>query len=159
MAEAQKPKNWFWNPNSKRWELRGKTKGEPGAFVDEIGLGSNKGIRTSATASLAAIDSPSVVVGDGGALTLINKLTGTLGAIAAVGSGATAVGTITGMTGVAIGDVIFGTPKAALAGNIGLGGFYVPTTNVVNAYVQNTKPDSAGSLISVGIDILQIRTA
>ena len=39
MANAQKPKNWFYNANSKRWEIRGKTAGNPLAYVDEAGFG------------------------------------------------------------------------------------------------------------------------
>ena len=99
-------------------------------------------------------------VGDDGTdIAKILLLIGTLPAIAAVGSGATAVATITGVAsaGIAVGDRVTGQPLAAFAGHLGLGGFFVPTTNVVNAYIQNTKPDSAGSLIPKGIALTVIR--
>ena len=85
------------------------------------------------------------------------KFVGTVGGIAAVGTLAMAIGTITGATGLLPGDVIFGVPKAALGGNVGLGGFHVPTNNTLNVYIQNVSGLSAGSLPATGFDIAALR--
>ena len=99
------------------------------------------------------------LIGGGATLSLVTKLTGTL-ALAAIGTGAMAVATVTGMgsAGVAVGDLIFGNPKAALS-RIGLVGWFVPTTNVVNAYIMNPSDQGGGSLPAVGVDLTQIRLA
>ena len=100
-------------------------------------------------------------VGGGGTLGLITRLSGTIPGISAIGSGAVAVATITGQAsaGIAVGDLIFGMPRAAIGGNTGIVAYIVPTTNLVNAHIANTKPDSAGSFVSVGVNLLQIRSA
>ena len=132
--------NWFYDSKDRRWKLRGAA-GETIAEFDDTSSKFPKGI----------------VVAEGTEFTKLVKITGTLTGIAAIGSAAVAIGTVTGVTDVAVGDLIHVMPKAALAGHIGFVGAYVPTTNTVNIYVGNTKPDSAGSLPSVGVDLLQIR--
>lgn len=121
-------------------------------------LGTIRAVTVAGTGSIGIVDiGTSVKVAAGTAVTLINKFVGTLAAIAAVGTMATAVGTVTGFTG-AVGDFVFGVPKAAIAGNIGVIGFRVPTTNCLNAYLVNPQVDSAGSLAAaVGFDLFQIR--
>ena len=136
---------WFWNSEKNRWEFRTRD-----GYCASI---SQDGIDTSG--NIIALRAR---IGAGGTISLIQKFSGTLTGITAVGSGATAVGTVTGMTGIAFGDSVFGNPKAALGGNIGIAGWHVPTTNTVNAYITNTKPDSAGSLAAVGVDILVLRS-
>ena len=160
MAEAQKPKDWHWNPVAKRWELSGKAKGIVTAFADGAGLGSDKGIRTSQTGSLSKADAATLVVG-GGDITKMKKYTGTLPGIAAIGTGACTWGTLTnvGSGAIAVGDMVLAIPKASLDGNIFFGATRVPTTNVVNILVGNTKPDSAGSLAHTGVDIFVIRSS
>lgn len=161
MAESQKPKNMYWNPVRKRWEVKGIAKGNVPLFVDDSGLGSDVGIRTAQVASITTLHNTRARIGDGGTISLIKKFTGTLPAITGIGSGATAVNTLSNVAsaGIAVGDLVFGNVKAALGGHTGLGGFFVPTTNVVNAYIQNTKPDSAGSFVAVGADILVLRSS
>jgi len=83
---------------------------------------------------------------------------GTSAGITAVGSAAVAVGTVTNATGLAVGDIVFGNPKVALAGHVGAVGFHVPTNDTLNVYIANIKPDSAGSIPAEGWDIFAIRT-
>ena len=45
------------------------------------------------------------------------------------------------------------------AGHVGVAGFYVPTNNVLNVFLQNSKPDSAGSFPATGWDIVALRSA
>jgi len=147
---------WFFK--NKEWYLIGqhgheiiRTNGAGFRIVGGSGTLQNVGVGTLATLQ-------SLKLGGGSTLGAAYKLTGTCAGIAAIGSGAIAVGTITGMTGVAVGDAVMGAPKADVsAGHVGIGGFFVPTTNVVNVWLQNSKPDSAGSFPATGFDIFAVR--
>ena len=140
--------NWFFNSRDNKWELRGR-------FGTEIFHASDQEAKFPNSLEVVG----TLTIGGGQALTRFGMLSGTIGGIAAIGSAAVAVGTITGMTGLAVGDKCMIIPKAALAGNVGIVGAYVPTTNTLNAYIANTKPDSAGSLPHSGVDVLYFRTA
>jgi len=125
------------------------------ASVRGLNVNTQGSVQNLNVGTLATLQAANIGAGD--TLSKIGFLSGTLGGIAAVGTSAIAVGTVTGMTGLAVGDKVFGLPKSALAGNIGIAGFHVPTTNVLNAYVINPDPVTAGSLPSVGLDVLYIR--
>ena len=140
--------NMFYNAASRRWELRNRSGTMIAQWSDD---GYSKDEQVSRLAKLR--------IAEGGTIGAFTKLTGTLTGIAPIGTGAVAVGTVTGVTGIAVGDLIHVMPKAALAGNIGFVGAYIPTTNTVNIYVANTKSDSAGSLVDVGVDLLHMRLA
>ena len=125
-----------YNSRTNAWEF----KGAGGALIARIGGG---GIET----------------GDGGTgIKKMGLITGTIGALTAVGTGLVSIGTVTNMTGLAIGDKVFVTPKAAIAGNIGLVGAYIPTTNTLNVLLANTKQNSAGSFVAKGVDVIYFRT-
>ena len=138
-----KPRNWYWNPISQKWEQKGRD-GLVKAWSNEGGLGATK-----------------LKVGDSGSqVSQVLGFTGTNAAITAVGSGAIAVGTITNAMGIAAGDKIFGAMKAdRSAGHVGVAGFYVPINNVLNVFLQNSKPDSAGSFPATGWDTVALRSA
>lgn len=97
-------------------------------------------------------------IGGGGTISYMAKFTGTI-ALAAVGTMTVGVATVSnlGSSGIAVGDQVVITPKAAISGVLlGLG--WIPTTNVVIVPVSNAAIDSAGSLPAVGVDILVTRT-
>ena len=155
-------KSQFWfNSREDRWEIRGND-GKQIAYFPPDGLVVPEG----KTGTISALDVGSladlqgVKIGGEDTITWFNKHIGTLTGIAAIGSGGVALGTITGVASLAVaaGDVVFGCPKAdRSAGHVNLQGFYVPTTNVINAYLQNSKSDSAGSYPSTGIDLFIVR--
>ena len=171
MAKA----NWFYNSRDKKWEIRDrfgvnvfeiadggaiKVKGALTGVTDitVATLSSMQAANVAGVASLADTRIERVKVGGGATLSFLTKLTGTLGGLAAVGTNTVAVATITGMT-VTPGDMVFGTPKVALAGGIGIVGYFVAATNTVNAYVVNPSIASAGSLPHTGIDVTILRLA
>ena len=131
--------HFYWDGTKNKWVFTDPS----GAEVAEIGGDS--------------IFKGGVKYGGGTAFTKEAKLTGTIGAMTSVGTAATAVGTVTGMTGLAIGDVVTIMPKAAIGGLLGIGGAYVPTTNTLNVWITNPSPDSAGSLIATGFDVIYKR--
>ena len=126
--------NLYWNSQLHRWEARGKSGGLKWSAGDE-------GMR----------------LGEGTAFTKMGKLSGTVLPLTSVGTGAAAISTISNMTGLVQGDMVFVTPKAAIAGHLGLAFGYVPSNNLCNVYIQNSKPDSAGSFVAVGADVVYIR--
>ncbi len=113
-------------------------------------------VRVAGVGSLADARVQRIIVGVGATLSIITKISGTLPTIAAVGSGATAIATVGGVasSGILVGDFLvlklYGDP----GNNMGVGGYYIPTTNVVNVLIQNTQ-DAAGSLAGLGVDILK----
>ena len=128
--------NIDFNPRTQQWEFKGRD-GMVKARVDEAGVGFGNA---------------------GNVLSRLIKLTGTL-PLTNVATAASAVATITGMTGIAVGDIIAAVnPKAALTDtNMVLSNERVLTTNVVNVTVVNNRSTSSGSLAAVGIDVLAIR--
>ncbi len=123
-------------------------------------LATLRAINVAGVGSIASADIPTLKVGaGGGALTLRMKVTGTI-SLAAVGTCGVGVATMTGIgsSGIAVGDLVTVTPKAAISG-VGFVGAYIPTTNVVNVYVVNPDILSAGSLPAVGIDAHISRSA
>ena len=108
-------------------------------------------------AEIARFGNDGLKLGGGEAILKMGRLSGTLAGIAAIGSAAVAVGTVTGMTGLVTGDRVFVTKKTAFAGNVGFVGAIVPSTNTLNIWVANTKPDSAGSIPSCGVDVVYLR--
>jgi hypothetical protein len=179
--ETRRPQPWFYNGAAGRWELRGRQKGEPVAWADEnqfyvrgtlaydaLSVGTQATIRDVVIANTGSIANLTTTNGllnntklgaTGGTISVLLGLTGTLPGITGIGSGGVAVATMTGVAsaGVAAGDIIFGVPKAALGGHTGIVGWHVPTTNVINAYIANTKPDSEGSFVPVGVDVAALR--
>ena len=148
-----KPRNWRWNANTQRWENVGRGDAVK-AYVDDTYLGADQ----FKAGTLATIEA--ATIGSGTQLDFILGFTGSSALLTAIGTGAIAVGTITNATGLAVGDKVFGTPKTNFAGgHVGPAGFFVPTANVLNVFLQNSKPDSAGSFPAVGWDIVAVRTA
>ena len=146
------PRNLHYNPVAQRWESKGRDELVK-AHIGESGLGAND----LTIGTLATIQN--IIVGSGSRQTFILGFTGTNAAITSIGTGAIAQGTITNATGIAVGDKVFGVPKAdRSAGHVGFAGFHVPTTNTLNVWVQNSKPDSAGSFPATGWDIITFRT-
>ena len=141
MAEAQKPKNMYWNQVSKRWELKGKGIGSPALWANDGGIGV-----------------PGLTLG-AGRVSLIQKITGTI-PLTNVGTVASVTATLTGMTGVAIGDIVIPTVKSTgLVAGVSLDGAWVPTTNVVNIKLNNVSLSTGGSQSALGVDVLVIRLA
>jgi len=103
----------------------------------------------------------SIKVGANALVSNISNVMGWVGscaAITAVPTAAVAIGTITGATGLAVGDVIFATPKTnQSASHVSVAGFFVPTANTLNVLLQNIKPDSQGSYLAAGFDIIALR--
>ena len=99
-----------------------------------------------------------VGVGGAAALSYLQAMVGTI-ALTAIGTGAVAVATVSGVgsSRIAVMDKIFVLPRAALSG-VALGGVHIPTTNVINVYVVNPSSVGGGSLPAVGLDILHFRT-
>ena len=158
MAEAQLPKNMYWNPNSKRWELQGKAKGTVTFFADGAGVGAPN-IRTAGVASLADGRIQRLILGTGGTISYIRKFVGTI-PLTNFGSNSLAISyeTITGATGVAPGDTVIVTPRAAN----GVDGLimmeaYVPTNNLLNCRWQYQNAGAPGSLPASGFDVTVIR--
>ena len=152
-----KPLEFHWNPQSARFESKGRD-GLIKAYVSESGLGAdNAAVGSTATIRTGAI--ARLAVGGGETLTKVHKFVGTSLALAAVGTGIIAVGTILGAV-CAVGDSVFGVPKTdRSAGGIGIAGFRVPTTNVINILVQNSIQDSAGSYPGAGFDMTVFSSA
>ena len=168
MAESRKP-TMAWNPRAGRWEFWVRDKSGPIVTIDGNGLSVARGslsynqltvgsllsgntLNIGGIGSIADARVQRLILG-GGTISLLKKFTGTI-ALTAVGTGSVAVATISGQgsAGIAVGDLVFGNPKAALSG-VGIAGFYVPTTNVVNVYISNPNSQGGGSLPATGIDI------
>ena len=64
-------------------------------------------------------------------------------------------GTITGGTGLSVGDKVFASPKVALASAVVVG-FHIPTTNTLNFYALS--PNAVGSFAARGWDVFAIKT-
>ncbi len=148
-----KPRNLHWNDIAQRWEASGRD-GIVSAYIDGNGLGGdNVAVGTALTAA-------GLTMGGGTKLTYMLSFTGTSAAITSVGSGAIAVGTITNATGIAVGDKVFGNARGSTSdSHVAFAGFRIPTANVLNVLLSNSKPDSAGSYVAVGWDIVAIRAA
>ena len=148
-----RPRNWFWNASARRWEQKGLD-GLVKAYSDETGMGSNRiTVGTQATIQRA-------VIGAGSNLDYLLGFTGTSAAITSVTAAGVTVGTITNATGLAVADKVFGVPKSTglSSANIGIGAFYVPTTNTLNVHFVNPAA-GAGSLAAVGWDIIAVRSS
>ena len=131
-----RPSNWFWNSRDQRWELR--TVSGLMADINEGGLRINQQARLERMYGF---------VGSNAGLT----------DIAAYG-GAIAIGTITGATGLNVGDKVFGVRKNTnLQAGLLTSQFYIPTTNVLNVHVGNLGT-GAGSLPAGGWDVVALRT-
>ena len=126
--------NWYYNPANGKWELRGKT-GVVLARVSESGVGFGA---------------------DGQELTRIIFLTGTT-PLANVGTQAQLVATITNMTGVAVGDFVMATPKAALVADVVQAFARVATTDTVHVGLQSVDSTGVGSQPAVGWDVVAFR--
>lgn len=154
-----KPRNWFWNPTAQRWENAGRS-GNVTTYINDSGIGVNGVATVSKTLNVASLSTlQAVKVGDGQQVDYIRKATGTIAEISAIGTGAIAIGTITGIAslGVAVGDVVFGNLKADRSGgHVGLAGIYVADVNLIKVFLQNSMPNSAGSFPHTGIDIAVI---
>jgi hypothetical protein len=104
------------------------------------------------------VEAKELDVGAGTVLTKVLKLTGTIPAVT-IGTGpASAVVTLTGMTGVKAGDAVTVTPKGALDDKVALAGAYVPGDDAV--VLKLTNPDTATALTTtaVGVDVLAARS-
>lgn len=131
-----------FNPRTNRWEVKGRN-GDIELAFGEGGLYSKAGVKAGSS---------------GTTMGQIRKLTGTLPATN-VGSAAGAVVTITGMTGLAIGDMVFITPKVAFTdANLGIGAVRIPTTNTLNVTLINHRAATAGSTAAIGVDVLAFRS-
>jgi hypothetical protein len=139
--------NLFYNKITNRWECRDRG-GNKVFDVDGTSLNVVGGI--TAGGALSA--------GGGTSITKMGVLTGTLLPITAVGTATTAIGTVSNMTGLAIGDKVFVTPKAAIGGGLVVGNPVIPTTNTLNLTIQHSDPVNAGSLVAVGFDVTYMRT-
>lgn len=134
----------FYNSRTQRWEVIGKDRKVKASFGDD---------------GVAKFESGVEVDPDSATVTRLLSFVGSSAALSAVGTATTAIATITAATGVAVGDKVFGNPRVALGGDLGLGGFHVPTTNVINALITNPSPDGGGSLPARGWDITVVRAA
>ena len=172
MAESRKPV-FAWNPRNKRFEWWVSDKTQPIAYIDGNGLTVNKGslsyssltvgtltttrtLNVTTVGSIAQVRATNLILG-GGTISLITKVTGTI-VLAAVGTNAVAVATVTGLgsAAIAVGDMVTVTPRAAITGVLlGLG--WIPTTNVVIVPVCNPSGVGGGSLPAVGVDVLITR--
>ena len=151
--------NWYFNPVTQAWELRGKT-GKPIAQFGEAGLNTFEKTATIANVNVGStLTVNNLVAGGGGAVSFMDKIVGSI-ALAAIGTAGVAVATVAGLgsASIAVGDIVSVNPKAAISG-IGLAGVHVPTTNVVNVYVVNPSDTGGGSLPAVGVDVLVARVA
>lgn len=114
-----------YNAVTNRWEIRGKTGRLVQAFDDA----------QQAPVRIFSFVGSSAAIANTGSLML--------------------VGTITGGTGLKIGDKVFASPKVELSAAI-LGGFHIPTTNTLNFYVAS--PDGVGSMRAMSWDVFAIKT-
>jgi|SRR3990167_224065 len=148
--------NLWFNSRDNRWEVRDKY-GDAIAYFYSGGIVAPGKTGTLADLNIGTLATlRTAAIGGGTTITKIVKFSGTLTGITSVGTTAVAVGTVTGAT-VAVGDTVFGVPKAdRSAGHVILGEFYVPTTNVVNVMLMNPRVDSAGSYPSTGVDMVAI---
>lgn len=147
-----KPQEWQWNPQSRRFESKGQD-GLVKGYVNATGLGADQ--LTAGT--LATIQATKI--GGGAQINKVHKFVGTNLALTAVGTGAVAIATMLGAV-CAVGDSVFASPKADVsARHVGLAGLRVPTTNVINMLLQNSKPDSAGSYPGTGWDVTVVSNA
>ena len=141
-----------------KWNIDGQFGTRVAEFLQDglrlpgTGTLSNANIGTLATLEKARIGGLHYLTG-------VLKATGTTPGVSSIGSAAVTTVTLTNVAslGLAVGDLILANPKQALAGHIAYGGAHVPTTNVVNIYLANTKPDSAGSAPAIGWDIMMLR--
>jgi len=156
-----KPHNWRWNPLTQQWEIQGRGDGNPLLAVSEAGMWMGAATATLPNVNVGTLLTAAGIKVANETFTFMRKITGTMPAITAVGTATVAVATITGVASgaIAVGDIVTGVPKVAMAGKLGLAGFHIPTTNVVNAYVINPAVDSAGSLTARGIDLFITRGA
>ena len=128
-----RPRDWFWNSVTQKWELRGKS-----------------GV-------IARIGDAGIGFGDrGNELSRVLFLTGTT-PIANLGTGGQIVATITNMTGVAAGDFVWATPKAALVDKVSIDSVRVATTNLVNVVLGNINDAAVASQSPVGWDVFAVR--
>lgn len=139
-----------------KWHFRAKGANEAIVEFDGAGellrgTGTMPDLSVGTKATLGGLDVG--VTGD--TVTHMYTFTGTSGALSTVASGVITTGTITGGTGLAAGDKVFGVPKTLLD-TIQFSGFHVPTTNTLNI---NLLPvgDTGGSLIATAWDIVAIR--
>ena len=151
--------NFWYNSRDRRWELR-RRDGTCIAFWSDDGYSRDEQGRVVAgvaTLQTGQVGTLRIAAGDN--VSRLFSAIGTSPAVAAIGSASTVVATLTGMgsIGAAVGDKVFGNPKQALAGHIAFGGLHIPTTNVLNVYLANTKPDSAGSAPAIGWDVVIYR--
>ena len=146
-----KPRNLHWSQVNSRWEADGRD-GNTKGYIGEGGIGGN-----NVTVATLADITGALKIGAGAETSFIEKYTGTL-AGGSIGTASILRQTITGSHACAIGDLVFGNLKTdRSAGHVGIGGFMVPTTNTVDVWLQNSKPDSAGSLPATGVDVYILR--
>lgn len=146
-----KPRELRWNSTAQRWESAGRD-GLVKAYQDETGWGANQ-LTVGTLATLQAAR-----VGSGPQINFMLGFIGSSASITSVAVGEITIGTITNATGLAVGDKVFGNPKAATlqTGRLGIAAFYVPTTNVLNVHIANLGT-VAGSLPAVGWDMFAVR--
>lgn len=139
-----------YNSLSNQWELRGKGGAIKATFQDD---GDNQ--------LLGNIE----VGASGDKITKMFAFVATLAAAVAIGSGVVALGTLQSATGsgvgcadLAVGDMVFGQPKANLTTpNVNITGFNVPTTSTLNVFMQGAGVNGVGSLIATGFNIWAVR--
>lgn len=137
--------NTYFDSKDRKYKIKG--------FAGEI-LAEVSGAAVKFTGDVTSgINTTSLKAGSGTAITKMGVLTGTLLPLAAVGTGLAALSTISNMTGLAIGDKVSLTFKAAVGGNLLIGNPHIPTTNTLCVYVLNPVQNSAGSLVAVGVDV------
>ncbi len=101
-------------------------------------------------------------VGSGASVAFIHSFIGSSALITGLGTLIHAVATIAIAAGadLAVGDRVFGNPKAGagLGPRISVGPFRVPSINTLNVDIANLDPDSAGSFPAVGWDLTVMRS-
>ena len=148
---------WYYSARDKKWILTNRGGNQIFAVVED-GVAIANTLAVAGVGSFADARLQRIKLGLGATLSLFNKITGTIAAIAAIGSGAVAIGTLTLVGGsINVGDVIFGNTDQALAGHIGIAGYWIPSINTINFAIANHKPDSAGSFPGCGWTGLQVK--
>jgi hypothetical protein len=151
--------NFFWDSKNRSWTFRGSN-GNPAAYIYDGGFVFPEKTGTIANVNVGTLATLNTTkIGGGTTITKVAKHTGTI-ALAAIGTSAIAVATVSGLgsANIAVGDLIFYTLKgAATAASVFAGKAYIPTTNVVCIDVGNTLDTGGGSLPAVGVDIVQIK--
>lgn len=150
--------NFWYNARDKRWELRNRS-GVVSAFWHDDGYAQDEGGRV--TKGIGTITDARIVramIGGGATLSMLTKNSGTLASVA-VGTGLNVLGTLTGMgsAAIAVGDLIFLNAKIPSLGNVLFGGGYIPTTNVVNVFLNNLVLTDVGSIPHTGVDVYRVR--